>query len=64
MNKFSSKFYKYFLMVSFLSSNIVFKNALYVDSGLSTHMASGWELFSSLREHISRVQVEIGDDDK
>ena len=62
MNEFSSKFEKDFLMVCCLSTSMVLRNAWYVDNGTSRQMTSTWELFSSLKEHVSRVQVELGDD--
>jgi hypothetical protein len=64
MSEFASKFEKDFSMVSFLSTSMVLRNAWYVDSGASRHMTSAWELFSSLTEQDSRVQVELGDDAK
>jgi hypothetical protein len=64
MSEFASKFEKDFLMVSCLSTSTVPRNAWYVDNGASRHMTSARELFSSLTEQDSRVQVELGDDAK
>ena len=51
-------------MVYCLSSKTIPKNAWYVNSGASRHIISSRELFLSLKEHVSRVQVELGDDAK
>ena len=60
MNEFSSKFEKDLPMVSCFSSNKV----RYVSRGISRRMTSTRELFSSLEEHNSGVQVELGDNTK
>ena len=62
MKEYASKFKKDFSMVSCLFSSTVPKNAWYVNSGASRHIISSRELFLSLKEHVSRVQVELGDD--
>ena len=64
MKEYASKFKKDFSMVSCLFSSTVPKNAWYVNSGASRHIISSRELFLSLKEHVSRVQVELGDDAK
>jgi hypothetical protein len=55
VNEFVAKFEKDFSMVSCLSTNTVSRNVWYVDSGASHHMASTWQLFSSLKKHDSGV---------
>jgi hypothetical protein len=64
MNEFSTKFKKDLLMVFCLSTSIVPRNALYVDSGASHHMTSARQLFSNLKKQDSGLQVELGDDAK
>ena len=62
MNEFASKFEKDFLMVSCLFTNMVPRNARYVENGASRHMTSTQELFSNLKGNVLRVQVKLGDD--
>ena len=64
MNEFVAKFEKDLLMVSFLSTNVIPRNVLYVDNGASRHMTSAWQLFSSLTMQGLGVQFELGDDAK
>jgi hypothetical protein len=64
MNEFASKFEKYFSMVSCLSTTTTPRNAWYVNSEVSFHMTSAQQLFSSLTEQDSGVQLELGDDAK
>ena len=64
MKEFASKFEKDLSMVSCFSSSTVPKNVWYVDSGASRHMASARDLFMSLTEQVSVVQLELGDDAK
>jgi hypothetical protein len=64
MNEFVAKFEKYFLLVSFLSTSTISRNAWYVDNEVSRHMTSTRQLFSSLKKQDLGVQVELGDDAK
>jgi hypothetical protein len=64
MNDFAAKFEKDFLLVYYLSTNMISRNAWYVDSGASRHMTSARQLYSSMKKQDSGVQVELGDDAK
>ena len=64
MKEFSSKFENDFSMLSFIYSNIVLKNMLYVDIGASMKVTLVHKLFSILKEHASRFQVKLGDNAK
>jgi hypothetical protein len=64
MNEFVAEFEKDFLLVSFLFTNMILRNAWYVDNGASQHMTLAQQLFSSLKKQDSRVQVELGKDAK
>jgi hypothetical protein len=61
MNKFVAKFEKDFSLVSCLSASTILRNAWYVDSGASQHRTSTRQLFSSMKKHDSRIQVELVD---
>ena len=64
MNQFSYKLEKDFLMVYFLYFSTVIMNVWCVYGGALMHMALAQELFSSIKECVSRVQVELGDESK
>jgi hypothetical protein len=64
MNDFVIEFKKDLSLVSFLSTNMIPRNAWYADSGTYWPMTSSHKLFSSLKKQDSRVQVYLGDDVK
>jgi hypothetical protein len=64
MNKFVAKFKKDLSIVPCLSTNMVPRNAWYMDYGASCHGTSVWCLFFSLTKQDSSIQVEFGDDAK
>jgi hypothetical protein len=64
MNESTTKFEKDLSLVYYISTNMIPRDAWYVDSGASRHMTSTQQLFSSLKKQDSRVQVECGDDAK
>jgi hypothetical protein len=64
MSDFASNFKNDFSIVSYISIDMIPRNAWYVNNGASRHMTSTQELFLGLTEKDSRVQVELGDDAK